>query len=119
MKPHGLRGEVIVSLSTNREERVAAGSVLTTDDGRELLVLRSSPHQGRFIVTFEGVDGIDAAEGHRGARLSAPPIDDPDALWVHELIGAGSRTQADGSSARSRAWRPIRPVTCWCSTAER
>jgi 16S rRNA processing protein RimM len=88
VKPHGLRGDVIVSLSTNREERVAAGSVLTTDDGRELVVLRSSCHQGRFIVTFEGVDGIDGAEGIRGARLSAPAIHDPEALWVHELIGA-------------------------------
>ena len=28
VKPHGLRGDVIVSLSTNRDERVAAGSVL-------------------------------------------------------------------------------------------
>ncbi len=88
VKPHGLRGDVIVTLSTNREERVAVGSVLTTDDGRELLVLRSSPHQGRFIVTFEGIDDIDGAEGERGVRLSAPAIDDPEALWVHELIGA-------------------------------
>jgi len=88
VKPHGLRGDVIVSLSTNRQERVAAGSVLTTDDGRELHVLRSSRHQGRFIVTFEGVDGIDDAEGTRGARLSAPAMHDPEALWVHELIGA-------------------------------
>jgi 16S rRNA processing protein RimM len=88
VKPHGLRGDVIVSLTTNREERVAAGSVLTTDDGRELRVLQSSRHQGRFIVTFEGVDGIEDAEGTRGARLSAPAIDDPEALWVHELIGA-------------------------------
>jgi ribosomal 30S subunit maturation factor RimM len=34
VKPHGLRGDVIVSLATNRTERVAPGSVLTTDDGR-------------------------------------------------------------------------------------
>jgi 16S rRNA processing protein RimM len=88
VKPHGLRGDVIVTLSTNREERVEVGSVLTADDGRELHVLRSSRHQGRFIVTFEGIDGIDDAEGARGVRLFAPAIDDPEALWVHELIGA-------------------------------
>ncbi len=88
VKPHGLKGDVIVSLSTNRDERVAPGSVLTADDGREFEVVRSSAHQGRFIVTFDGVNGIDAADALRGTELFAPPLDDPDALWIHDLIGA-------------------------------
>lgn len=87
VKPHGLRGEVIVALTSNREERVSPGAVLRAD-GRELRVERSSPHRGRFIVSFEGVRGIDAAEELRDLRLSAPPIDDPGVLWVHEMIGA-------------------------------
>jgi 16S rRNA processing protein RimM len=87
VKPHGLRGEVIVALSTNREERVAPGSVLVAGD-RELRVERSAPHRGRFIVTFEGVSGIDAAEELRDVGLFAPPLDDPDVLWVHEMIGS-------------------------------
>jgi 16S rRNA processing protein RimM len=88
VKPHGLRGDVIVSLSTNRDERVATGSVLTAADGTEFRVVRSSPHQGRFIVTFDGVVGIDAAEQLRDMVLYAPPLDDPDALWIHDLIGS-------------------------------
>jgi len=88
VKPHGLRGDVIVSLTTNREERVAPGSELTTSDGRRLRVVRSSPHQGRFIVTFHGINGIDEADALRATELFAPPLEDPDALWVHELIGA-------------------------------
>ena len=28
------------------------------------------------------------AEGLRGAVLSAEPLDDPDALWVHQLVGS-------------------------------
>jgi 16S rRNA processing protein RimM len=88
VKPHGLQGDVIVSLVTNREERVATGSVLGTDRGGELTVLRSSPHQRRFIVTFDGVVGIQDAERLRGTQLLARPLEDPDALWVHELIGA-------------------------------
>jgi 16S rRNA processing protein RimM len=88
VKPHGLRGDVIVSLSTNRDERVAAGSTLRSDDGREYVVVRSSPHQGRFIVTFEGVNGIQAADALRDTLLFASPIEDPDELWVHELVGA-------------------------------
>jgi 16S rRNA processing protein RimM len=88
VKPHGLRGEVIVMLTTNRHERVAPGEVLTAGDGRELEVVRSSAHRGRFIVAFDGVDGIDRAEALRGTVLLAEPLDDPDALWIHELIGS-------------------------------
>jgi 16S rRNA processing protein RimM len=88
VKPHGLRGDVIVRLSTNRDERIAPGVVLTAADGREFEVLASSVHGGRFIVTFEGVDGIEAAEALRSTTLFAAPLDDPDALWIHDLIGS-------------------------------
>ena len=88
VKPHGLKGDVIVSLTTNRDERVGRGSVLYADDGRAFEVVRSSPHRGRFIVAFAGVEGIEAAEALRDTSLSAPPLEDPDALWVHELIGS-------------------------------
>jgi 16S rRNA processing protein RimM len=51
-------------------------------------VLAARPHQGRFIVSFAGVVDRDGAEGLRGARLLAAPIEgDPDAWFVHELIG--------------------------------
>ena len=96
VKPHGLRGDVIVSLSTNRTERLAAGSVLSTEDGQPMTVVRSSPHGNRFIVTFEGLSGIDDAEGLRGTELFAPPLADPDELWVHELIGS-EVADADGT----------------------
>jgi 16S rRNA processing protein RimM len=88
VKPHGLRGDVIVSLTTNRDERVAPGSVLMTAEGHQYRVVRSSSHQGRFIVTFDGVEGIDAAEGLRDTALFAPPMEDPDTLWIHDLIGS-------------------------------
>jgi 16S rRNA processing protein RimM len=88
VKPHGLRGDVIVALSTNRRERVAVGAALTDGSGRTYVVDRSSPHQGRFIVTFHGVNSIEAADGLRDTTLFAEPIDDPEALWIHDLIGA-------------------------------
>jgi 16S rRNA processing protein RimM len=88
VKPHGLRGDVIVSLTTNRDERVARGSILSDSDGRAFEVVRSSSHQGRFIVTFGGVNGIDEANALRDTQLFAPPLDDPDQLWVHDLIGS-------------------------------
>lgn len=88
VKSHGLRGDVVVVLVTNREERVAPGSVLVTGDGRELVVRRSSRQRDRFIVHFDDVSGVEEADGLRGQRLLAHPLDDPGVLWVHELVGA-------------------------------
>lgn len=90
-KAHGLRGEVVVVLTSDRDERVAAGSVLDTDRG-PLTVLASRPHQDRWIVSFRGVTGREDAEALRGLVLRAEPIDDPDVMWVHEVIGCTVRT---------------------------
>ncbi len=86
-KSHGLRGEVIVELFTNRTERVAPGTVLTSEQG-DLVVERSSPHGTRWIVAFKGVHSREAADELHGRVLSAPPLEDADALWVHELVGS-------------------------------
>jgi 16S rRNA processing protein RimM len=90
-KAHGLRGEVVVVLTSDRDERVATGSVLDTDRG-PLTVDASRPHQDRWIVSFRGVTGREDAEALRGLVLRAEPIDDPDVLWVHEVIGCTVRT---------------------------
>ncbi|MDQ3897855.1 MAG: ribosome maturation factor RimM [Actinomycetota bacterium] len=89
IKAHGIRGEVIVDLVSNRPEvRLAPGSVLSSDRG-DLEVLSASPHQGRWIVAFAGIPDRNAAEMYRGVVLSAEPLeDDGDTLWVHELVGA-------------------------------
>lgn len=86
-KSHGLRGEVVVRLTTDRTERLAPGSTLSTDKG-DLVVEASKPHQDRFIVTFVGVAGREAADALRGTALRAAPLDDPEEMWVHELVGA-------------------------------
>jgi 16S rRNA processing protein RimM len=86
VRPHGLRGEVVVDLLTDREDRLEPGSALDSDRG-VLTVTGMRPHQGRFLVTFEGCDDRTAAERLSGTVLRAEAIDDPDALWVHELVG--------------------------------
>jgi 16S rRNA processing protein RimM len=88
-KAHGIRGEVIVELISNRPDlRLAPGSVLSSPRG-PLEVLTSTPHQNRWIVAFRGVEDRNAAETYRGTVLTAEPVDgDDDTLWVHELIGA-------------------------------
>jgi 16S rRNA processing protein RimM len=88
-KPHGVRGDVLVVLTTERTSRLDPASVLQTDRG-PLTVRSSSRHQDRWIVHFEGLDDRDDAERWRGVTLRAEPLDDDevDVLWVHELVGA-------------------------------
>ena len=96
-RPHGLRGEVVVDLTTDRVERLAPGTVLSSDAG-DLIVAAARPHQHRWIVTFEGHAGREAAERLRGLALRAEALDDADALWVHDLVGSDVVT-VDGEVA--------------------
>ena len=86
-RPHGIKGEVVVSLVTNRTERLNPGSELQTSD-TTLVVRRARPFERRWVVAFEGYGDRHAAEVLRGAVLLAVPLEDPDELWVHRLIGA-------------------------------
>lgn len=95
-KAHGLKGEVVVRLTTNRSERLEPGAVLSTADAT-LTVVSSRPKDADHLVFFEGIATREAAELLRGAELRAKHLDDPDELWVHELIGAAvvDQTGAD------------------------
>lgn len=87
VKPHGLTGETVVDLFSDRAARLEPGSLLHTDGGT-LAVETSRPHQGRYLVRFAGVATREGAEALRGVVLRAEPLDEPDTLWVHELVGA-------------------------------
>jgi 16S rRNA processing protein RimM len=91
-RAHGLRGEVAVTFSTDRTERTVPGTqlVAVTDRGveRDLVVAESRPHQGRWLIRFEGVGDRTAAEALRGCMLHAEELaGGEDELWVHELVG--------------------------------
>jgi 16S rRNA processing protein RimM len=92
-RAHGLNGEVVVALITDRVERVDPGTVLSTDHG-DLTVAASRPHQDRWIVTFAGHDTREQAEALRGRTLRAAPLDDPAELWVHDIVGSEVLTTA-------------------------
>ncbi len=87
VRAHGLRGEVVVDLWTDRAERLAPGSVLSSGRG-PLRVLVASRHQARWLVRFEGVEDRAAAEGLRGVVLAAERLEDPSVIWVDQLFGA-------------------------------
>jgi 16S rRNA processing protein RimM len=87
-KAHGIKGEVLVALTGDRIERVQPGATFTTKDGRPLVVRYATSHQGKWIVAFEGIPDRTTAESLHGTVLYGEPIDDPDTLFVHDLIGA-------------------------------
>ena len=98
-RPHGIKGDVFVDLTTDRNERVAVGSRLQAR-GAWLTVTQSAPVNGRFRVHLAGIDDRTAAEALTGVHLLAEPIDVPDMFWIHQLFGAAV-VEVDGT-ARGR-----------------
>ncbi|HEY6532343.1 MAG TPA: ribosome maturation factor RimM [Acidimicrobiales bacterium] len=97
-KAQGLRGEVVVTLTTTETTRIDPGSELLAGD-RPVVVAASRPHQHRWVVHFEGVNSREEAEVLARAvlRAEAPEETDPEDLWVHELIGL-SVVESDGTA---------------------
>ena len=87
IKAHGLKGQVLVDLWTDRDERLTPGAELLTDRG-PLVVSASARHQARFIVSFDRLATREDAERWHGVVLSAPRIDDGDVIWIDELFRA-------------------------------
>lgn len=86
-RAHGLRGDVAVELTTDRLERTAPGARWFVA-GEWLTIASAHPHGTRWLVSFAEVVSRPAAERLTNAIARAEPLDDPDALWVHDLIGA-------------------------------
>ena len=94
-RPHGVRGDVFIDLTTDRTERASVGTRLWIRDAWYTVAQTNRANQ-RWRVHLEGVDGREVAQRLTGARVFAEPIDDPDVFWVHQLIGA---TVVDSSGA--------------------
>jgi 16S rRNA processing protein RimM len=103
-RPHGIRGQVVVSLETDfPEERFRPGAELFIErkgavEGLTLTSLRF--HRDRPIIGIEGVETMNAAEGLAGCELRVP-IDQlaalPDGMFYrHDLVGCRVET-TDGA----------------------
>jgi 16S rRNA processing protein RimM len=88
IKAHGLRGQVLVDLSSDRVERLTVGNTLLSDRGPLVVVAAALHQKTRFIVTFDRISTRDEAEHWRGVVLSAPRIDDASVIWIDQLFGA-------------------------------
>ena len=103
LRPHGVRGEVVVEVRTDSPaERFVVGSVLDTDPAAAgpLTITEVRPHQGRLLVTFDTFADRDVADALRGVLLLVDSSvvkepDDPDEFNDHQLVGLRAET-ADG-----------------------
>jgi len=104
VKPHGVRGELVVDVRTDEPDlRFAPGTsvrgLLPRAKGtRTFTVTAARNHSGRLLVSLEGVAGRDAADELRGVLfvIDAADVDsgdDPDEFYDHELAGLPVRTR--------------------------
>jgi 16S rRNA processing protein RimM len=92
VRPHGLKGQVVVDLWTNRVERLDPGTELTAGP-RTLVVVSSSrlPEGGgrsRWMVAFSGLASREDAEQLRDVVLQAEALEVEGAMWVHRMVGS-------------------------------
>ncbi len=86
-RAHGLRGEVFVQLLSDSDARVAPGSELFANGERLVVETSRVASNGRRVVKFAQIPDRTVAERYANRSLRGRPIDDPDALWAHEMIG--------------------------------
>ena len=106
VRAHGVRGEVVVAVTTDEPEaRYVVGSVVATDPATagpltiEALRGHSSSGTDRLLVAFEGIEDRDGAERLRGVKLlvdaaDVEPSDDPDEFHDFQLVGLAVRVDA-------------------------
>lgn len=93
-RPHGLRGDVVVTVHTDEPERRLAPGAVVMVAGRPTRVLRSRRSGERLVLGLDGVGDRTAAEELSGAWLSvevdagARP-EDPSEYYDHQLRGLG------------------------------
>jgi 16S rRNA processing protein RimM len=103
LRPHGLRGEVVVEVLSDVPGRLDPGSKVLLEEsaGSErkepaLLIVGSREHKSGALLRFAGVDDRDAAEALRGVWLevdeSDVPAAPPGTYYQFQLLGCRCRT---------------------------
>ena len=106
LRPHGLRGEVVVEVLTDVEDRWTPGSSLLLADAEaeprtvpgfpaEVKVAGRRPHKSGALLRFAGVEDRDRAELLHGVWLAVPrsrvPEPPPGTYYHYQLLGCRCR----------------------------
>ena len=96
MRPHGIRGEVVVRSLSENPARFQPGARLLVGAGVDAAVEMviggvRAQQPGRLLITFDGIPDRTGAEALRGQRIFAhaevlPDLPD-DVFWERDLVG--------------------------------
>ncbi len=115
VRPHGIRGQVVVAPETDvGDERFATGVSLwgkTSRGAPEILtVISGRPHRERWVIAFDGLETMEAAERWRGAelRIAADALKSlgPREYYLHDLVGCAVVTTEGVAVGAVRAVYP-------------
>ena len=106
LRPRGNRGEVVARSQTDVPGRLeslkSAYTRLTDGSDTRVEITAAWPHKNEWVLKFEGVDSIDAAERFRGADLWVPPAERgalaPGEFFQSDLIGCQVVDTATGQA---------------------
>jgi 16S rRNA processing protein RimM len=91
-RPHGVRGEMIMSVLTDFPERLKPGTQLYLGVEHELVTIKSLRHHNRGqLIALEGYDSREAVGHLRNYELfvsaaDRPPLPDGE-YYLHQIIG--------------------------------
>ncbi|GAB4579244.1 MAG: ribosome maturation factor RimM [Anaerolineales bacterium] len=91
-KPHGIRGEISMTVFTDFPERIRAGKILYIGDEHLPLKVRAArPAGAKILLAFENIDARTQAEELRNLlvsvlRADVPPLPEGE-YYYHDLIG--------------------------------
>lgn len=86
-RTHGVRGEIYLSLTSDRPERRRPGAQVFVA-GAWRTIERIRPSNERFLVMFDGVAVREDAAKLTNEIVYGEPIEDSAALWVHDIVGS-------------------------------
>ena len=95
VKPHGIRGEFSVKNHADSPRLYAPGrriGIRAPGKPERFVTVKSSrPHQGRMLLTIEGIADRNAAETLRGMEVVVPASELPELeegeVYLHEIVG--------------------------------
>ena len=91
-KPHGVHGDILVTLMTDFPERLRPGTyVYFGDEKREVKITRRRPHNDGLILGFEGVALPEQAAKYTGKTIFVRAEDRPllpeGEYYHHQIVG--------------------------------
>lgn len=108
-RPHGVRGEMIMSVMTDFPERLVPETVIYLGIEHQPMTIKTIRHHNRgVLIAFVGYDSREAVDHLRNQDLfvrteDRPPLPDGE-YYVHEIIGLEVITEGGEVLGRVADW---------------